>query len=166
MQRKECLIKWAKAQAEIALSSRHIWPKPQFSLDLLSIGNPWCDMVLISNFRNVLCQRILGRHYFAHLSKNESNKPVDVSWRCNRPSDKRYPRHAQFIETAVTTVARKLRKGIAIIRYVGTLPPLTKIAPCGRSVEWSGCNWLKFNPGKSHTGQQESMENGSNIQIT
>lgn len=122
-------------------------------------------MVLISNFRKFLCQRILGRHSFGHLSKNEYTKPVDVSWKCNRPSDKRYPRHAQFIENAVTTVARKLRKGMAIIRYVGTLHPLTKIAM--RTISGVSREQLvKVQPGKSHTEQQESMENGSNIQIT
>lgn len=153
----------------LSRDSIFIWPKPQFSLDLFSIGSLWCDMVLISNFRKFLWQSILSRRYFGHFSNNESTKPVAVSWRCSRPSDLRYPGLVQFTEDAVTAVARKLDKEEAIIRYVGKLPLFRKrarLSPWGRSVEWAGSNWLKFNPGKSHTGQQESMENASSIQIT
>ena len=106
-------------------------------------------MVLISNFRKFLCQKFLGRAYFGYLSENESTEPVVVSWKCNRPSDKRYPRHVQYIENAVITVARKLGREVAIIRYVGTssLPPSLH---CGRfdRLDWAGrgANWLlKFN---------------------
>lgn len=83
-------------------------------------------MVLISNFRKFLCQSILSRRYFGHFSKIESTKPVAVSWRCSRPSDRRYPGLVQFTEDAVTAVARKLDKEEAVIRYVGKAPPLSQ----------------------------------------
>lgn len=85
----------------------------------LSIGG--ADMAFISNVRKFLSQRILGRHYFGHLPNNFSTKPVDVRWKCKRPSDSKFPGQAQFIENSVTAVARMFLKDIAIIRYVGTL---------------------------------------------
>lgn len=100
------------------------------------------DMVLISDFRKFLCQRVLGRHYFGYLSKlNEPTKPVVVRWKCNRPSDKRHPRNVQYIENAVTTVARELDREVAIIRYVGTPSlPLSLSMREDRSVgsDWAG----------------------------
>lgn len=84
------------------------------------LNNAVADILFILSVQKFLSQRILDRHYFGHFLKNCSTKYVDVSWKCKRPNDSKFPEQAQFIENFVTVVTKMLVKDIVIIWYIGT----------------------------------------------